>query len=70
MERATGKYFGAAAMYVIGKRLKKRHNIVDERASLYDAADEWVKALDGRQYMGNLLTHEYSDFVMRQINKE
>jgi microsomal prostaglandin-E synthase 2 len=52
MERATGKYFGAAAMYVIGKRLKKRHNIVDERASLYDAADEWVKALDGRQFMG------------------
>lgn len=56
MERATGKYFGAAAMYVIGKRLKKRHNIVDERASLYDAADEWVKALDGRQFMGNQLT--------------
>jgi microsomal prostaglandin-E synthase 2 len=52
MERATGKYFGAAAMYVIGKRLKKRHHIVDERASLYDAADEWVKALDGRQFLG------------------
>nr|PNR34347.1 hypothetical protein PHYPA_024164 [Physcomitrium patens] len=52
MERATGKYFGAAAMYIIGKRLKKRHNIVDERISLYDAVEEWVKALDGRQFMG------------------
>ncbi|KAG0563365.1 hypothetical protein M758_8G024100 [Ceratodon purpureus] len=52
MERATGKYFGAAAMYVIGKRLKKRHNIGDERQALYDAAEEWVEALNGRQFMG------------------
>lgn len=52
MERATGKYFGAAAMYFIGKRLKKRHNITDERTALYDAAEEWVKALDNRKFMG------------------
>jgi microsomal prostaglandin-E synthase 2 len=63
MERATGKYFGAAAMYVIGKRLKKRHNIVDERQALYDAAEEWVQALDGRQFMGDYLTTLLTDFL-------
>jgi microsomal prostaglandin-E synthase 2 len=63
MERATGKYFGAAAMYVIGKRLKKRHNIVDERQALYDAAEEWVQALDGLQFMGDYLTTLLTDFL-------
>ncbi|CAK9227677.1 unnamed protein product [Sphagnum jensenii] len=52
MERVTGKYIGATAMFFIGKRLKKRHNITDERASLYEAAEEWVKALDNRTFMG------------------
>ncbi|CAK9881840.1 unnamed protein product [Sphagnum jensenii] len=52
MERMTGKYVGAAAMFFIGKRLKKRHNITDERTSLYEAAEEWVKALDNRTFMG------------------
>jgi microsomal prostaglandin-E synthase 2 len=52
MERFTAKYGGAAAMYFISKRLKKRHNITDERAALYDAAEHWVKALNGRSFMG------------------
>ncbi|XP_024360069.1 uncharacterized protein [Physcomitrium patens] len=52
IERATGKYVGATAMYFIGKRLKKRHNIIDARASLYEAAEEWVAALNGRSFMG------------------
>ncbi|EFJ23495.1 hypothetical protein SELMODRAFT_103322 [Selaginella moellendorffii] len=47
-ERATAKYAGAAAMYFISKRLKKRHNITDERAALYEAANTWVEALDNR----------------------
>ncbi|KAJ7541327.1 hypothetical protein O6H91_10G054800 [Diphasiastrum complanatum] len=51
-ERTTGKYFGATAMYMIGKRLKKRHNITDERQSLYEAVDTWVKALDNRPFLG------------------
>lgn len=67
MERATGKYFGAAAMYIIGKRLKKRHNIVDERISLYDAVEEWVKALDGRQFMGNRLTSLRNHFPIEMF---
>ncbi|XP_002993078.2 prostaglandin E synthase 2 [Selaginella moellendorffii] len=51
-ERATAKYAGAAAMYFISKRLKKRHNITDERAALYEAANTWVEALDNRSFMG------------------
>ena len=50
-------------MYFIGKRLKKRHNIVDERQALYDAAEEWVNALDGRQFMGKYLTSSTIDFL-------
>ncbi|KAL2631002.1 hypothetical protein R1flu_015688 [Riccia fluitans] len=51
-ERITAKYFGAAAMYFISKRLKKRHNISDERAALYEAAETWMKALGGRRFLG------------------
>jgi microsomal prostaglandin-E synthase 2 len=61
MERVTGKYIGATAMFFIGKRLKKRHNITDERASLYEAAEQWVKALDNRTFMGN-------QFLQLQLN--
>lgn len=52
-ERITAKYAGAAAMYFVSKRLKKKHNITDERATLYEAADTWVDALDGRDFLGS-----------------
>lgn len=52
MERLMAKYAGATAMYFISKRLKKRYNITDERAALYDAAEHWVKALEDRSFMG------------------
>ncbi|KAL5730844.1 prostaglandin-E synthase [Ranunculus cassubicifolius] len=52
MEKITAKYAGAAAMYFVSKKLKKRHNITDERASLYEAAETWVNALNGRQFLG------------------
>jgi microsomal prostaglandin-E synthase 2 len=51
-EKYSVKYAGAAAMYFVSKKLKKKYNITDERASLYDAAETWVKALDGRDYLG------------------
>jgi microsomal prostaglandin-E synthase 2 len=51
-ERLVAKYTGAAAMYFVSKKLKKRHNITDERKALYDAAETWVDALNGRQYLG------------------
>lgn len=51
-QRIYAKYGGAAAMYIISKRLKKRHNITDERAALYEAAETWVDALNGREFLG------------------
>lgn len=51
-ERLLAKYSGAAAMYFVSKKLKKRHNITDERKALYEAAETWVDALKGRQYLG------------------
>lgn len=53
-ERFVAKYAGATAMYFVSKKLKKRHNITDERAALYGAAETWVDALKGRQYLGGL----------------
>ncbi|XP_072958608.1 uncharacterized protein [Typha angustifolia] len=51
-ERFTVKYAGAAAMYMISKKLKKKYNITDERAALYGAAETWTKALDGKDFHG------------------
>lgn len=51
-ERLVAKYAGAAAMYFVSKKLKKKHNITDERAALYEAAETWVDALNGRHYLG------------------
>lgn len=39
-------------MYVVSKKLKKKHNITDERAALYAAVNIWIKALNGRQFIG------------------
>ena len=52
MERATAKYAGAVAMYFVSKKLKKKYNITDERAALYEAAETWVDALKGRDFLG------------------
>lgn len=51
-ERFAVKYAGAAAMYMVSKKLKKKYNITDERASLYDAANTWIDALNGRDFLG------------------
>ncbi|XP_059636542.1 uncharacterized protein LOC132278702 [Cornus florida] len=51
-ERIIAKYGGAAAMYFVSKKLKKKHNIVDERAALYEAAETWVGALKGCEFLG------------------
>lgn len=52
MEKATAKYAGAVAMYFVAKKLKKKYNITDERAALYQAAETWVDALKGRDFLG------------------
>ncbi|KAI3721663.1 hypothetical protein L2E82_32680 [Cichorium intybus] len=51
-EKYTVKYAGAAAMYFVSKKLKKKYNITDERAALYESAETWVNALDGRDFLG------------------
>ncbi|XP_030950784.1 prostaglandin E synthase 2-like [Quercus lobata] len=51
-ERIIAKYAGAAAMYFVAKNLKKKHNITNERAALYEAAETWVDALKGRKFLG------------------
>ncbi|XP_061343649.1 uncharacterized protein LOC133289674 [Gastrolobium bilobum] len=52
MEKVSVKYAGAAAMYFVSKNLKKKYNITDERAALYEAAETWVDALNGREFLG------------------
>lgn len=43
-------YVGASAMYVIAKRLKKRHSLTDDvRQHLYDACNRWTRALDKKK---------------------
>ncbi|CAG9558261.1 unnamed protein product [Danaus chrysippus] len=54
-ECALMVYVGAAAMWIISKRLKSRHNIKDDvRQSLYDAANDWMKAVQkkGTPFLG------------------
>lgn len=54
VEGAMAKYVGAAAMYLISKRLKSRHHLQDDvREDLYEAANKWVAAVGkDRPFMG------------------
>ncbi|KAJ6735346.1 PROSTAGLANDIN E SYNTHASE 2-RELATED [Salix purpurea] len=36
----------------VSKNLKKKYNITDERAALYEAVETWVDALNGREFLG------------------
>lgn len=48
-ERSLIVNFGAWAMYLIGKRLKKRHNLKDDvRQSFYDQLNTWLNAINAR----------------------
>lgn len=54
-ERNLIIYVGATAMWLIGKRLKKKYNLKDDvRESLYDECNYWVKAVNakGTTFMG------------------
>lgn len=52
-DRLVVIYIGAAAMYFVGKILKKRYNLSDDvRSSLYEACKEWMKALESQPFMG------------------
>ncbi|KQJ81969.1 prostaglandin E synthase 2 [Brachypodium distachyon] len=52
VERFAAKYAGAAAMYMVSKKLMKKYNITDARASLYEACNTWTEALNGRNFLG------------------
>jgi microsomal prostaglandin-E synthase 2 len=62
-EKITVKYAGAAAMYFVSKKLKKKYNITDERAALYEAAETWVEALNGREFLGMHSSVIYTTFL-------
>ncbi|XP_007433798.2 prostaglandin E synthase 2, partial [Python bivittatus] len=54
VEGFFAKYVGAAAMFFVSKRLKKRHHMRDDvREDLYQAVNDWVKAVGKhRTFMG------------------
>lgn len=54
-ERNLMVYVGATAMYLISKRLKKRHNLNDDvRQDIYNACNSWINELTARKlkYLG------------------
>jgi len=54
-ERTLVIYVGAFAMWMVGKRLQKRHNLKEDvRQSLYDESNHWMKniQLSGGEFMG------------------
>ena len=57
-ERQLVIYVGAAAMYMIGKRLKKRHHLLEDvRQSLYQEVNFFLKTVrsKGTPFMGGQL---------------
>nr|XP_032832228.1 prostaglandin E synthase 2 [Petromyzon marinus] len=54
VEGVFAKYCGAAAMFLVSKRLKRKHHMQEDvRQDLYQAANEWVRALGKeRPFMG------------------
>lgn len=54
-ERLVVIYIGSLAMWLIGKRLKKRHGLKDDvRQSFYDETNNWIKAVkqNGTPFLG------------------
>jgi microsomal prostaglandin-E synthase 2 len=50
---AVTKYAGAAAMFAIGKRLKRKYGFEDERAALYSAVTQWLThGVGGKAFAG------------------
>jgi microsomal prostaglandin-E synthase 2 len=44
-QRFSVRYTGAAAMYIVGRRSKKKYNIEEPRAAMYDAINKWTGAV-------------------------
>lgn len=53
-QKGTIRYSGAAAMYMVGRKLKKKYGIADERQAFVDALEEWTSAIEeqGGKFLG------------------
>lgn len=53
-QRGTIRYSGAAAMYFVARKLKKKYGIEDERLAMGEALREWTEAIKeaGGKYLG------------------
>uniref|UniRef100_A0A7S1TM94 Prostaglandin E synthase 2 n=1 Tax=Erythrolobus australicus TaxID=1077150 RepID=A0A7S1TM94_9RHOD len=51
-EREAARYFGAGVMYFVSKKLKKKYDIDDERAALYEAVNTFIGAVGSKQFLG------------------
>lgn len=47
-QRMSIRYSGAAAMYMVGKKIKKKYNIERPREEMYEAIDKWTAAVDAQ----------------------
>nr|XP_054770281.1 prostaglandin E synthase 2-like [Lytechinus pictus] len=53
VEKVIMKYVGAAGMYFVAMKLKRKYNVKpDARESLYDAANEWMSVVGKKDFMG------------------
>jgi microsomal prostaglandin-E synthase 2 len=60
------KYVGAGIMYLVGKRVAKRHGYdsANPRQALYDAVDKWMsEAVGGSSFSGGA-TPDLSDLAV------
>uniref|UniRef100_A0A7S1T8I6 Prostaglandin E synthase 2 n=1 Tax=Compsopogon caeruleus TaxID=31354 RepID=A0A7S1T8I6_9RHOD len=51
-QKQSVRLVGATSMYFIGKRMKKKYGIEDERQALYSAVDNWIDALGQKDFLG------------------
>lgn len=45
-QKFSVRYTGAAAMYFVGKKIKKKYNIDEPRAAMYEAINKWTDAVE------------------------
>eukprot|EP01025_Chloroclados_australasicus_P029892 TRINITY_DN2987_c1_g2_i1.p1 TRINITY_DN2987_c1_g2~~TRINITY_DN2987_c1_g2_i1.p1 ORF type:complete len:352 (-),score=18.27 TRINITY_DN2987_c1_g2_i1:404-1459(-) len=54
-QRSGARYFGTGLMYYVGRNMPKKYNIKgDLRENLYKDANEFIKAVGERQFMGGM----------------
>jgi len=53
LAREAARYGGAGIMYFVSKNMKKKRDLPgEERPHLYEAAHEWIKGMEGKDYHG------------------